>query len=483
MLVNLISEIHIIILFLITLVYFLIASYEDFKKKEVYNYINFSFIFVVFFWSFFMSIYFLDINYLYISFIGAILGFFIGSFLFYIGTWGGGDAKFMIGFGAAFAHFSSNIFSFIVHRDDFAILLDTFLIHTIDILVNASYTMIFITTVVLLILLGLTLLRIKHKYLMKNSFLLMFLLFLQIVSLLDFFSIYIRILTTILTIITLFLLPQSSFIQFGKFKKKTLNEVEELIKQQKVCFITKDIYHKKKCILNFKDSSYGLSNDDILTLKKYLDPTSKIEIVQPISINFLLILNFLISILLFTTSSLFSTSSILIHLIEFILISFLVGGVYVLLLVIYYIISNFNKCLCEISPSMKKILSIVLPILLLLYIISNGIVKSIIAFLLIISILFTFYLFTKIIEKYLFVSKVDINQLSPGDWIIQDIIIKDKIIYKKEDFKLGVNEDQLKVLKKYENSNKIKTVMVKSGIAFIPFLFIAFIILLALSLL
>ena len=103
------------IVLLIVLFTFLIASFEDIKKREVYDYINFAFAFIIIIIAVFDSIQLSSIEPLkYVGF-GLLIGFLLGSALFYSGIWGGGDAKFLIGFGASayylmeFMNFSSNI--------------------------------------------------------------------------------------------------------------------------------------------------------------------------------------------------------------------------------------------------------------------------------------------------------------------------------------------------------------------------------------
>lgn len=477
------TQFHLFILFLISLIYFLIASYEDFKKREVYNYINFSFVFIVLFWSVLVSLYFSNLNYLYLSFIGSIIGFFIGSILFYLGTWGGGDAKFMIGFGAVFSQLSTHLYSTIIHSSNFNIILDVILIDIIDILILASYTFICISVLICLTLLVTLVLRRHYTHILKDCALLLLLLILQIISLIDVFSIYVRVVTTILAIIILFALPQTSFMMLGSFKNITIKELEELVQKGKICFFTKDIYYKNKRVFEFNSITSGISQEHISKLKEKLKEDSVVEIVQPISIGLLIILNFFTTILLFMTSSLFSTSSLFIHMLEFILISFLVGGAYIILLVLYYVVTHFSLCMSQIS-SLKKILYSILLVLVLLFYIILPTTFSLISLLFGIIILSSiFYEFTKIVEKYLFVSRIKINDLSPGDWIVEDVEVDNKVLFRKEEFKLGVNEEQIEILKRYNSKNKLKSVLVKSGIAFIPHLFVAYVILIVLSVL
>ncbi|MCA9459817.1 MAG: prepilin peptidase, partial [Nanoarchaeota archaeon] len=89
-----------IVLFLIILS-FILASIEDIKKREVYDYLNYTLTFFILVLGLFHSFATNSIDPIkYVSF-GILIGFILGSFLYYIGIWGGGDAKFLIGFSAA----------------------------------------------------------------------------------------------------------------------------------------------------------------------------------------------------------------------------------------------------------------------------------------------------------------------------------------------------------------------------------------------
>lgn len=82
----------------------------------------------------------------------------------------------------------------------------------------------------------------------------------------------------------------------------------------------------------------------------------------------------------------------------------------------------------------------------------------------------------KILEKLMFVVKKPLSKITLGDWIVQDIKIGGKLYYSKEDFKLGVNEEQLEKIKSLSKDHpSLKELFIKDGIAFLPPLFIGFI--------
>jgi hypothetical protein len=81
---------------------------------------------------------------------------------------------------------------------------------------------------------------------------------------------------------------------------------------------------------------------------------------------------------------------------------------------------------------------------------------------------------TKFVEKFFFLKNIELKNIVCGDWISQNIKKGKKTIFKKEDFKLGINDKDLKKLKKLFSPNK--KFLVKTGIAYIPILFLGFII-------
>ena len=87
-----------ILLAFLTLFYFIVNSYEDLKKREVWDFLNFSFIFLLIILGVFYSIFF-DIDFIQMFFLYGFLSFSLGSFLYLCRLWGFGDVKFLIWFG------------------------------------------------------------------------------------------------------------------------------------------------------------------------------------------------------------------------------------------------------------------------------------------------------------------------------------------------------------------------------------------------
>jgi len=63
-----------------------------------------------------------------------------------------------------------------------------------------------------------------------------------------------------------------------------------------------------------------------------------------------------------------------------------------------------------------------------------------------------------------------VNDLTEGDWVVEDVFHSKKKICGPND--LGLTLKQIELLKKY----KVKKVIVKQGIPFVPSFFVAFII-------
>lgn len=83
------------------------------------------------------------------------------------------------------------------------------------------------------------------------------------------------------------------------------------------------------------------------------------------------------------------------------------------------------------------------------------------------------WMFVKIIEKACMFKLVHPNKLTEGDWIAKEIKIKGKVIAGPKD--LGIEKKQIKKLITLYKQKKIKKVMIKEGIPFVPSFLIAYI--------
>ena len=84
----------------------------------------------------------------------------------------------------------------------------------------------------------------------------------------------------------------------------------------------------------------------------------------------------------------------------------------------------------------------------------------------------TFYMwvFVKSVENSSMYKKISPDKLTEGDWIAEEVKHKGRTICGPKD--LGIEKSQIALLKRY----KVKKVLVKEGIPFVPSFFIAFII-------
>ena len=72
------------------------------------------------------------------------------------------------------------------------------------------------------------------------------------------------------------------------------------------------------------------------------------------------------------------------------------------------------------------------------------------------------------------IKKVSVDKLTEGDWIVDDVKVGGKVICGPKD--LGISKEQIIELKKLAEDGKIKQVVIKEGIPFVPSFFMSFIV-------
>ncbi|RME55268.1 hypothetical protein D6777_01085, partial [Candidatus Woesearchaeota archaeon] len=72
------------------------------------------------------------------------------------------------------------------------------------------------------------------------------------------------------------------------------------------------------------------------------------------------------------------------------------------------------------------------------------------------------YIIVKSVENVGMIKWVDVNKLVEGDWVAEPVKVKGKVICGPKD--LGLEKEQIKALKKH----RVKKVLIKEGIAFVP---------------
>lgn len=85
---------------------------------------------------------------------------------------------------------------------------------------------------------------------------------------------------------------------------------------------------------------------------------------------------------------------------------------------------------------------------------------------------FYIWLFAKSVERSCLLKYVDPKELTEGDWIAKDVIINGKYITGPKD--LGIEKVKIKLLMKLKQQGKVKKILVKEGIPFVPSFLIAY---------
>lgn len=161
----------------------------------------------------------------------------------------------------------------------------------------------------------------------------------------------------------------------------------------------------------------------------------------------------------------------------------LIGAVYGLIWSLALMFRNFKSFFKEfrkvshrIEITRLRIYAIIFAFFMLIMFLLNR--KSFIGFLflaLLLMALVTFYLwiFVKAIEKACMIKSITPDKLTEGDWIVKDIHYKGKYICGPKD--LGIEKKQIKGLVKLYKLGKIKKVLIKEGIPFVPSFLIAYV--------
>ncbi|MFC2016577.1 prepilin peptidase [Chloroflexota bacterium] len=177
----------------------------------------------------------------------------------------------------------------------------------------------------------------------------------------------------------------------------------------------------------------------------------------------------------------FSKNFFLAH---FLVNALLVGALYGILWSIFSIFknkkkfsNNFKKAINSKKTKLaKKILSILFIILVLLAVlVPDKFVKLMALYLALISII-TFYLWIAIksVENACMLKYVLPQQLTEGDWIAKDVKVNGKYITGPKD--LGIEKKKIKKLIALYKQRKVKKILIKEGIPFVPSFFVAYIV-------
>lgn len=142
------------------------------------------------------------------------------------------------------------------------------------------------------------------------------------------------------------------------------------------------------------------------------------------------------------------------------------GALYSLIYGFYLIIKNKNRI--KFNFKINKLYAVLALILSLTTLLLQDLILRILMLLLAFLILVYPYIknFIHIIEHKIMTKRISLDKLTEGDWVIENIYHKGKLVYNKSD--PGVTNLDIKLFKKI----KLKNVLIKEGIPFIPsFLF------------
>lgn len=169
--------------------------------------------------------------------------------------------------------------------------------------------------------------------------------------------------------------------------------------------------------------------------------------------------------------------------VSFIINLVFIGGLYSLILASLLALKHRKKLVKQINNLFSKkeikiirifVISVTLVSIILFLILKNFYSRFIIGSLGV-MILITFYLwvFIKSIETTVMLKSIKPTKLVEGDWIAKKIKIDGKDIAGPKD--LGVTKQQIKLLVNYYKKNKIKTVIIKEGLPFLPAFLISYV--------
>jgi len=95
---------------IIAFVILVIASITDLKSREVPDYLSYGLIFIAFAIALAYTIIYKEYYYLLNSIMGFVIGLIIAYIMFYLGQWGGGDSKLIMGLGAIIGFNTFSVF-------------------------------------------------------------------------------------------------------------------------------------------------------------------------------------------------------------------------------------------------------------------------------------------------------------------------------------------------------------------------------------
>lgn len=153
------------------------------------------------------------------------------------------------------------------------------------------------------------------------------------------------------------------------------------------------------------------------------------------------------------------------------------GGVYGLFWSVYLAVKNWVKFKEEYLNQLKPHkfvrfipLAVLLSIVILSFVLDiNPVLEAMMIFLILtVPLVFYVSVFVRVVELVAMRKFVSANEITEGDWVVNDVVVNKRRICGPKD--LGISLKQIAELKKY----RIKKILIKVGIPFVPALLLAY---------
>lgn len=169
---------------------------------------------------------------------------------------------------------------------------------------------------------------------------------------------------------------------------------------------------------------------------------------------------------------------------SFLINALLIGALYGIFWSIFLILKNRNKFVKSFKKNIsskktikvKKIILILFIIFILISILAPEIyIRLTFLYLSLMSVMiFYLWLAVKAVEDSCMLKYVYPKQLTEGDWIVKEVKINGKYITGPKD--LGIEKKQIRKLVSLYKKKKVKKILIKEGIPFVPSFFIAYVV-------
>lgn len=166
---------------------------------------------------------------------------------------------------------------------------------------------------------------------------------------------------------------------------------------------------------------------------------------------------------------------------SFILNAFILGAVYGIFYGVVLAVKNRKKfgetakmlngkTPAFVRRAVRGMIILALVFLIVFFVGKELIILYISALMLILGVFYYLFIFAKSLEKCCMLKYVTPSQLTEGDWIVNDVYVKGKKVCGPKD--LGILKKQINALKRA----KVKKILIKDGIPFVPSFLIAFVV-------